>query len=93
MLDPRADAAVRDASVRQQIEGWEKLGMAGHGTDSRVRLQATFLPAARMLLLVTTFSWFLGAGMLVAAPLGAQAITGTLVEAETDKVRISVLFE
>ena len=40
-----------------------------------------------MLFLVTTFSWFLGAGllagMLVAASLSAQAITGTLVEAAT----------
>jgi hypothetical protein len=36
-----------------------------------------------MLFLVTTFFWLLGAGMLVAAPLSAQAITGTLVEAET----------
>ena len=59
--------------------------MAGHGTDSRVRLQALrkFPHAARTLLLVTTFSWFPGPGMLVAAPLGAQAITGTVVEAET----------
>ncbi len=59
--------------------------MAGHGTDSRVCLQAlrTFLRATRTLSLVTTFSWFLGAGMLVAAPLAAQAITGTVVEAET----------
>ena len=59
--------------------------MAGHGTDSRVRLHTlrAFLHTARMLFLVTTFSWFLGVGMLVAAPLSAQAITGTLVEAET----------
>ena len=59
--------------------------MAGHGTDSRVHLHAsrTFLHTARMLFLVTTFFWLLGAGMLVAAPLSAQAITGTLVEAET----------
>ena len=59
--------------------------MAGHGTDSRVRLHAlrTFLHTARMLFLVTSFSWFLGAGLFVAAPLSGQAITGTLVEAET----------
>ena len=63
--------------------------MAGHGTDSRVHLHVrpTFLHTGRMLFLVTTFSWFLGAGplagMLVAASLSAQAITGTLVEAET----------
>ena len=59
--------------------------MAGHGTDSHVRLRAlrTFLHTARILFLVTTFFWLLGACMLVAAPLSAQAITGTLVEAET----------
>ena len=59
--------------------------MAGHDTDSHVHLHAlrTFLHTARMLFLITTFFWLLGAGMLVAAPLSAQAITGTLVEAET----------
>ncbi len=59
--------------------------MAGYGTDSRVRIHAlqTFLHPVRALFLVTTFSWFLGAGMLVAGPLTAQAITGTLVEAGT----------
>ena len=58
--------------------------MVDNGTDSRVRLHAlrAFLHAAPMLFLVTT-SRFLGAGMLVATPLAAQAITGTVVEAET----------
>ena len=63
--------------------------MAGHGSDSWVRLYAlvnaprTFLHSARTLFLATTFAWSLGTNMLVAAPLGAQGIIGTLVEAET----------
>ena len=36
-----------------------------------------------MLSLVTIFSGFLGAGILVATPLGAQGIAGTLVQTET----------
>ena len=52
---------------------------------SRVRTHAlrTFLHPARTLFLVATFSGFLGADMLGAGPLAAQAITGTLVEART----------
>ena len=63
----------------------EKLGIAGHSTDSRVRLHAPgpFPHLARMLSLVTIFSGFLGAGILVATPLGAQGIAGTLVQTET----------
>ena len=66
--------------------------MAGHGTDSRVGRHAsrvrphtlqTYLHPARTLFLLATFSGFLGADMLVAGPLAAQAITGTLVEAGT----------
>ena len=71
--------------------------MASQGTDSRVclhasrvrlralRLQALqmFLHPARVLLLVAAFSSLLGADMLVAGRLAAQAITGTLVESET----------
>ena len=52
--------------------------MAGTGTDSRVRH-----PVARPWLRIAAFLGFLGAVMLVAAPLGAQAISGTWVEAET----------
>ena len=50
--------------------------MAGHSTDSWVSLHV-------LRTLGTTFLWCLRAGMLVAAPLRAQAIIGTLVEAET----------
>ena len=59
--------------------------MAGSGTDSRVRLNVlwTFLPAVRTSFLFTTFLWCLGAILFVIVPLGAQAISGTLVEAET----------
>jgi len=52
--------------------------MAGSGTDSRARLSVV-----RPWLRVSAFLGFFGAVMLVAAPLGAQAISGTLVEAET----------
>ncbi|MCH7855518.1 MAG: carboxypeptidase regulatory-like domain-containing protein [Gemmatimonadetes bacterium] len=63
----------------------EKLGIAGHSIDSRVGLHAPgpFPHLARMLSLVTIFSGFLGAGILVATPLGAQGIAGTLVQTET----------
>ena len=59
--------------------------MAGSGTDSRVRLNVlwTFLHAVRTSFLFTTFLWCLGAILFVTVPLGAQAISGTLVEAET----------
>ena len=59
--------------------------MAGSGTDSRVRRNAlrTFLHAVRTSFLVTIFLWCLGAILFVTAPLGAQAISGILVEAET----------
>lgn len=52
--------------------------MAGSGTDSRARLSVV-----QPWLRVAAFLGFLGAVMLVAAPLAAQAISGTLVEAET----------
>ena len=44
--------------------------MAGHDTDSHVHLHAlrTFLHTARMLFLITTFFWLLGAGMLCGGP-------------------------
>ena len=59
--------------------------MAGSGTDSHLRQNAlrTFLHAVRTSFPVTTFLWCLGAILFVTAPLGAQAITGTLVESET----------
>ena len=59
--------------------------MAGSGTDSRVRLNVlwTFLHAVRTSFLFTTFLWCLGVIPFVTVPLGAQAISGTLVEAET----------
>ena len=85
VLDPSGPLGGKRCVLKPADQGWEKSGIAGHGTDSRVRLHTlrAFLHTARMLFLVTTFSWFLGVGMLVAAPLSAQAITGTLVEAET----------
>ena len=66
--------------------------MAGSGTDSRVRLYVlrtslyavrTSLHAVRTSFLVATFLWCLGAVLFVTVPLGAQAISGTLVESET----------
>ena len=61
------------------------MGIAGHSIDSHVGLHAPgpFPHLARMLSLVTIFSGFLGAGILVATPLGAQGIAGTLVQTET----------
>ncbi len=72
--------------LSHQIEDKDgELGIAGHSIDSRVRLHAPgpFPHLARMLSLVTIFSGFLGAGILVATPLGAQGIAGTLVQTET----------
>ena len=62
-----------------------ELGIAGHSINSRVSLHALgpFPRLARMLSLVTIFSGFLGAGILVATPLDAQGIAGTLVQTET----------
>ena len=59
--------------------------MTGHSSDSSVpaRTPSGVPHLARTVCLVTAFSGFLTVGLLVAAPLGAQAIVGTLVEAET----------
>ena len=61
------------------------MGMTGHSSDSSVpaRTPSGVPHLARTVCLVTAFSGFLTVGLLVAAPLGAQAIVGTLVEAET----------
>ena len=72
--------------LSHQIEDKDgELGIAGHSINSRVSLHAPgpFPRLARMLSLVTIFSGFLGAGILVATPLGAQGIAGTLVQTET----------
>ena len=72
--------------MSHQIEDKDgELGIAGHSIDSHVGLHAPgpFPHLARMLSLVTIFSGFLGAGIFVATPLGAQGITGTLVQTET----------
>ena len=52
--------------------------MAGPGADSGKRL-----PALRPMLLVAALSWLPCVVVLMAAPLGAQTINGTLVEAGT----------
>lgn len=76
--DLEADKAVRDEFMGQPIKDGGSFAMADPGTDSRVRLQAK-----RFLFRVATLLGVLGAVMLVATPLSAQAISGILVEAET----------
>ena len=58
---------------------------AGSSTESHVRPCAlrTFLHPVQRSFLFTTLLWCLGAVLFVSAPLGAQAISGTLVESET----------
>ncbi len=70
--------------LKPAVHAWEKLVMGRHGVDARLRLPAlrTLLRGVRSSFL-TACLCFPGAVMLVTTPLAAQAISGTVVEAET----------